>query len=154
MGGRNTEDVTFPDPQKSPRDMHVFIGPDPVIFGVQNEGCRLACVDFIPCKWSPPPKPCPTSAGMHLTAFVGSQTCSLLQIVKRIELPAGSPTVWYLVQMPQVFDFLLITLSLPEARPERKTAAVCPQGAHGTEGQADCHFLNLEFSHCDTCETS
>lgn len=131
--------------------MHVFIGPCPVIFGVQNEGYRLAYVDFTPCKWSPPLKPCPTSAGTHLTAFVGSQTCSLLQIVKRIELPAGSPTVWSLVQMPQVFDFLLITLSLPEARSERKTtAAACPQGADEPEGQADCHFLNLEFSHCDT----
>lgn len=72
----------FPEPQRSSRDMHVFIGPGPVIFGVQNEGCRLACVNFTPCEWSPSTEALPHFCLNAPHSLVGSQACILLQSVK------------------------------------------------------------------------
>lgn len=76
--------------------------PGPLLLGAQTEGWQT--VGFTPCEWNLPLKPCPTSVLLHLTTW--SYPWGLLQIVRKIEMPAGSPTTCSTISCPNASGVL------------------------------------------------
>lgn len=72
-------------------------------------------------------------------SLLGSDPCSpVVQALRKVGLPAGSPATWPLAQVPQVLGLFLLALpgyhAVPVAWPKRVRHLCYPHGEHGPEG--------------------